>query len=221
MEGGGLGLFRDGEATTKFQFPTKGEYIFRVCAPTANWPGRSCRSWRFRVEWQGSGSLRGRRIAARARVMKSRATLEAGEHTAGGRVSEQLQRTRTTPTRSCAATAMCSWIAVEIKGPPVASAAVLPESHRRLIDADCPRPGRKTRRRGRFWNRLPRALIAGRWCRAEVERLVAFVDLAMQRRRQLPRRHPGRRPGRALLAAFSFPLGARSAGHAARRRPRI
>jgi hypothetical protein len=92
---------------------------------------------------------------------------------------------------------------VEVVGPINAAAPDLPQSHRRLI-TQMPGPGeeRVVAREilGRFAKRAYRRPVTD----AEVEKLVGFVDLALKKRRQLPRRDTGGSTGGSLLIAVSY-----------------
>ena len=206
-----LGLYREGEAIAKCEFPDQGRIHVRVRASGELAGPEAAEARRCGSAAKTLADFRDRRTAARARRYEVTATLPAGAQSRDRRLTSTTTTTRTTPTRSCAATAISSSSPSRSRPPPGPPAA-LPESHERLITR-MPEPGRSAKSRWRFSRPfLPRAYrrpVDGGGGRAgrEVRRSRA------EKRRLLSRRRCRSRCRPCSARRISF-----SAGNSIRRR---
>ena len=210
IEGKVLGLYREGEGVTEFNFPKTGEYTFRIRAfgeqagpeppkLSLRVDGKELRVFDVKAEGRGKGHEVRAPIEAGARKVAVAYLNNFNDGNGGDR------------------NLFVEW--VEIASPPVASEAKLPESHTRLIPR-LPEPGheREMAREilGKFASRAYRRPATD----AEVERLTGFVEWRDEGWRGVPRRNAGRDSGGALLAAVFVSVGTRSRVNEAGRDPR-
>lgn len=169
IEGKAVGLYREGEGTTSFEFPTSGEYTFRIRA-FGEQAGPEPPKMSLRLDGKEIG-LFDVKAAGRGKAYEAKVAVEAGKRKLAVAYLNNFNDGE--GDRNL----FVEW--VEVVSPPIASAAKLPESHTRLIPK-LPEPGHE--------HEVAREILAKFASRAyrrpatdaEVDRLTGFVDLALK-----------------------------------------
>jgi hypothetical protein len=175
MDNKALGMYREGEASTKFQFPANGEYIFKVRA-NAELAGPELPKLALRV---GGKDVQIFEIGngGKSATYEVKATLVRGsQNVSVAYLNNYSDANNRDPKLRGDRNVFVEY--VEIQSPPGPPPA-LPESHKRLITRS-PQPGQEHEVAmeilGRFMPEAYRRPVD----KVEVERVVKFVDLAQK-----------------------------------------
>ncbi len=169
IEGKSLGLYREGEGATKFNFPKSGEYTFRIRA-FGEQAGPDAPKMALRVDGK---ELRvfDVKAAARGKPYEVRAAVEAGERRIAVAYLNNFNDGE--GDRNL----FVEW--VEVVSPPMVAEGKLPESHKRLIP-QLPEPGHEREMAREILAKFASRAYRRPATEAEVDRLTGFVDLAMK-----------------------------------------
>jgi hypothetical protein len=173
MEGKALGMYREGEASSKFQFPSEGEYVFRVRA-YGELAGPELPKLALGV---GGKTVKVFEVGGKSATHEVRATLPAGSRPVTlGYLNNYHDANNPDPKLRGDRNIFVEY--VEIQTPPGAPPP-LPESHKRLITR-LPQPGQEREVAleilGRFMPEAYRRPVEP----AEVERVAKFVELTQK-----------------------------------------
>jgi len=170
-----LGMYREGEATAKFQFPSEGEYLFRVRA-YADLAGLELPKLALRVSGKdvkifevGNGG--------RSATYEVKATLPAGSHPVSvAYLNNYVDENNPDPKLRGDRNVYVEYVEIQ---PPAGPAPAAPESQKRLITR-LPEPGQEHEVAmeilGRFMAEAYRRPVE----KPEVERVAKFVELAQK-----------------------------------------
>ena len=170
MEGKIFGLYREGEAVTKFEFPQSTEYTFRIRA-FGEQAGPEAPRMALRVDGKELKVFDVKAVERGARY-EVRAPIEAGSRKIAVAYLNNFN-VEGAGDRNL----FVEWL--EISGPPVASDVKLPESHTRLIPR-LPEPGRERELAREILTKFASSAYRRPATDAEIERLLGFVDIAMK-----------------------------------------
>jgi hypothetical protein len=170
-----LGLYREGEANAKFQFPQQGEYIFRIRA-YGELAGPEPPKLAFSV---GGKQIKVFEVtnAGKSAVYEARVTLPPGSHRVTVAYLNNYNDANN-PDPKLRGDRNLFVDSVEIETPP-GPPPPLPESHKRLI-MRMPKPGEEHEVAMEVMNRFAQRAYRRPVTDAELERLAGFVDLAMK-----------------------------------------
>ncbi len=169
IEGKALGLYREGEGVTKFEFLKTGEYTLRIRA-YGEQAGPEAPKLAVRVDGKELHVFDVK--AEHGKMYELKAAIEAGSRKVAVAYLNNFN-----DGKGADRNLFVEW--VEVVSPPVAADVKLPESHTRLIPK-MPEPGHE--------HEMAREILAKFVSRAyrrpatdaEVDRLTSFVDLAMK-----------------------------------------